>query len=415
MASRTEGRTGTISVPSECAPLVEGVFGLDDRPAARPYIHQPDSSSPEPRPSGHWADEVADLYHFPPLANATGQCIVDYLQFGVVGTGGHRSQGVLRSAWACRAADHHRRIGRRGARNAPGDGSASAQDLEVTTMDVQIAGLAAPGAKVVVYFAPNSDQGYIGAVAHAIHDGENDPSVISISWGQSESFWTRQTMDAIDGLFQDAASLGLTICCSVGDQGSSDGDFTRGAHVDFPGSSPHALGCGGTRIEVDGAMIARETVWRSPNGGATGGGLSQHFAVPAWQARAIAGWRAKHHGVARGGRGVPDVAASADPAAGYNVMVDGKPVVCGGTSAAAPLWAALVARLNQSVGVKLGRLAPTLYGLPPTGCGFRDITSGSNDAYTASSGWNPCTGLGSPNPDALTQALSLHKAQTTTP
>src|SRR6185312_4027852 len=99
------------------------------------------------------------------------------------------------------------------------------------------------------------------------------------------------------------------------------------------------------------------------------------------------------------GRGVPDVAGDADPATGYQVRVDGHDVVYGGTSAVAPLWAALIAMINQARGGPLGYLNPTLYGAAAHAC--RDITSGTNGAYRAGAGWDPCTGLGSPNGAAL--------------
>ena len=102
-------------------------------------------------------------------------------------------------------------------------------------------------------------------------------------------------------------------------------------------------------------------------------------------------------------RGVPDVAGNADPESGYNILVDGQSTAGGGTSAVAPLWAGLVARLNQKLGRSVGFLNPILYQNPGA---FNDIVSGSNIDYKAGPGWDACTGLGSPKGTAILQALS---------
>jgi kumamolisin len=196
------------------------------------------------------------------------------------------------------------------------------------------------------------------------------------------------------------------VCVAAGDNGSSDGQ-PAGNHVDFPASSPHVLGCGGTRLLADLASgtVTTETVWNDgPSGGATGGGVSDVFAVPSWQL--AAGVPAPG---GRAGRGVPDVAGDADPQTGYQVLVRGQRQVVGGTSAVAPLWAALIARLAQAAGRRFGLIQPALYaGVAPGagGAGFRDITAGNNGSYTAGPGWDACTGLGSPDGTALLGRLT---------
>jgi kumamolisin len=156
--------------------------------------------------------------------------------------------------------------------------------------------------------------------------------------------------------------------------------------------------------------VQSETVWNDgTQGGATGGGVSAQFPLPSWQATA----GVPKHGH-KTGRGVPDVAADADPETGYQVYVDGQAMVIGGTSAVAPLWAALTCRLAQSLGRPLGLLQPLLYAsVTPghTAPGFRDITSGSNGAYSAGPGWDACTGLGSPEGTALLAALQAAGSQ----
>jgi kumamolisin len=178
-------------------------------------------------------------------------------------------------------------------------------------------------------------------------------------------------------------------------------------HTDFPASSPHTLACGGTSLHADPStgVITAETVWNDgAGGGATGGGISRTFSLPAWQA--TAGVPASPAGTA--GRGVPDVAGNADPVTGYRVLVDGQQTVIGGTSAVAPLMAALAARLAQAVGEHLGLLQTALYsGVRPgqSVTDIRDITAGSNGAYSAGPGWDACTGLGVPIGSALLSAL----------
>jgi kumamolisin len=161
--------------------------------------------------------------------------------------------------------------------------------------------------------------------------------------------------------------------------------------VDFPASSPHVLGCGGTALRGSGSTISSETVWNDgPGGGATGGGVSDFFPLPSWQAAA----GVPKPSVPTGGRGVPDVAGDADPATGYIVRVDGKTMVFGGTSAVAPLWAGLIAIANQKNGKSAGFIQPAIYA---KGKGaFSDITSGNNGTFQAGKGWDATTGLGSP-------------------
>jgi kumamolisin len=184
----------------------------------------------------------------------------------------------------------------------------------------------------------------------------------------------------------------VTVYAAAGDNGASDG--VTGVNVDFPASSPHVVGCGGTTLTA-----ADEVVWNGKaGGGATGGGVSVHFGLPGYQAGA---------GVPVGpggqpGRGVPDVAGDADPLTGYAVRVDGKDEVIGGTSAVAPLWAGLTLLANQLNGAAAGAPHDRFYANPSA---FRDITAGDNNGYQAGPGWDPCTGLGSPQGTRIVQVL----------
>ena len=261
-------------------------------------------------------------------------------------------------------------------------------------LDIEVIGAIAPQANIAVYFAPNTDAGFLDAVTTAIHDTTNKPSVISISWGSAESTWTDQSMTAMDDAFQAAATLGVTICIASGDSGSSDGVTDGGDHVDFPASSPYALACGGTTLKAGKTAITSEVVWNDGSqGGAGGGGVSTFFALPTWQSDLqTTGADGATKPLTK--RGVPDVAGDADPETGYDVRIDGTDTVIGGTSAVAPLWSGLLARINQLAGKSVGYLQPVLYQNPQA---LRDITQGNNGDFYASTGWDACTGLGSPN------------------
>jgi phospholipase C len=393
------GRVGAITIPQDLADVIVGVFGLDNRPQAQSQLRRP---KPKPTPTGAASGSftppaIAGLYSFPPGLDGTGQCIA-IIELG----GGFRPadlatyfEGLGKPQPEVTAVSVDQ------GQNAPT--TASGADGEVM-LDIEVAGAIAPGAAIAVYFAPNTDQGFLDAVTTAVHDSVNKPSVVSISWGSAESQWTAQAMTQFDEAFQAAATMGVTICVAAGDNGSGD-DVSDGApHVDFPASSPNALGCGGTSLSSDGTAITSETVWNDgANGGATGGGVSSVFPLPAYQSDCgvppIAG-------TTQTGRGVPDVAGNADPATGYQIRVDGQDMVVGGTSAVAPLWASLIALMNQKLAQPVGLLQPLIYGALAGKGVFNDVVTGSNGAYTAGAGWDACTGWGSPIGSALLQALA---------
>jgi kumamolisin len=271
-------------------------------------------------------------------------------------------------------------------------------------LDIEVLGSVAPEASISVYFAPNTDQGFVDAVTTAVHDATRKPSVISISWGSAESTWTAQAMQQMEQAFAAAAAMGVTVTVAAGDNGSGDGVQDGLAHVDFPASAPHALACGGTSLQLSTlGQIITETVWNDgTGGGAGGGGVSVVFPVPSYQQNVNIPQSANPGG--KTGRGVPDIAGDADPDTGYTVRVDGETLTIGGTSAVAPLWAGLIALLNQYLGQPVGFLQPFLYSAAGM-ASLREITSGSNGAYSAHAGWNACTGLGSPDGADLLSAL----------
>jgi kumamolisin len=209
-------------------------------------------------------------------------------------------------------------------------------------------------------------------------------------------------MTAFDEALQAAAAMGVTVCVASGDNGSGDGVDDGADHADFPASSPHSLACGGTNLQASGESITSETVRNDGvNGGASGGGVSGFFALPSYQEGLQV---TKTHGGAEPlrMRGVPDVCGVADPQTGYDVRVDGSDTIIGGTSAVAPLWAGLIARINAAKASPIGFINPALYSHPGA---LRDIIHGNNGTFAAVPGWDACTGLGSPNGQKVADAV----------
>ncbi|MHB8304174.1 MAG: S53 family peptidase [Acidobacteriaceae bacterium] len=385
-----------ISMPAEVMAVVEAVLGFDTRPQARSHLRRLKAIRPAVAGAQSYLPrQVAQFYNFPLTLDGTGETI------GIIELGGgfttadiqqyFQNQGITPPNVVAVSVD--------GGANTPTNPNGA--DSEVM-LDIEVAASIAPAAKIAVYFSPNTDQGFLDALTTAVHDATNHPSVISISWGGPESNWTQQAMTAMDNACQSAAALGVTITVASGDNGSTDGVSDGANHVDFPASSPHVLACGGTEIFTSGTTITSEVVWDdlAAGGGATGGGVSAVFPLPTWQQNANV------PGATNGGtgRGVPDVAGDAAPSTGYQIQVDGQSEVVGGTSAVAPLWAGLIALMNQHLGAPVGFLNPKIYPLLGS-AGFHDITQGNNGAYSAGPGWDACTGLGSPDGNSLLSEL----------
>ncbi|PWT74839.1 MAG: peptidase S53 [Bacteroidetes bacterium] len=383
------GRMGKINIPSGLDGIVEGVFGLDNRPQARPMFQMIKNSGHHLKQQAmtisYNPNDVAKAYNYPKDVTGAGQCIA------LIELGGGFRAADMKNYFAKLGIPQPsiKAVSIDGAYNNPS--TPDSADGEVA-LDIEVAGAVATGAKIVVYFAPNTDKGFLDAITSALHDTANKPSVISISWGSSESNWSEQAMENFNQSFISAAALGVTVAVAAGDNGSSDGQTDGNAHCDFPASSPYALACGGTRL-----ANGTETVWNDGDGWATGGGISDIFPVPDYQ-KTISlpdSVNSKSHK----GRGMPDIAANADSQTGYNVLVDGQWSVIGGTSAVAPLMAGLVALANQKLKRNVGFINPKLYAAKPAV--FKDIKDGNNitakaGGYTAKKGWDACSGLGVP-------------------
>ena len=393
-------RQGGLSIPADLAPCIQSVMGLDNRPVANPrFVVAPKAAGTA---SAHLPNEFATLYNFPTGVDGTGHNIA-IIELG----GGYNDTDTTQAFQAMGLTPPTvTAVSVDGGTNSPGTDA----DGEVA-LDIQVAGGLAPGAKLIVYFTPNTDQGFTDAISQAAHDTTNTPSVISISWGGPESGYSTQTVTTMNTVMQDAGTMGISVFVASGDSLATDGVTDGAAHVDYPASSPYAIGCGGTNIDTSGSTITAETVWNDGDSG-TGGGISDLFDVPAFQQNVTL---PPSVNAGRKGRGVPDVAGDAAPATGYTIVIDGQAQPVGGTSAVAPLWSGLTARINQSLGRNVGFFLPQLYADPS---GMREITSGNNKpegsqiGYTAGPNWNACTGLGRPDGQGVLATLGKPAATT---
>ncbi|MGW1871945.1 S53 family peptidase [Streptomyces sp. NPDC001975] len=272
-----------------------------------------------------------------------------------------------------------------------GSGSLGDGQVEVE-LDIEVLHAIAPKANVTVFEGPNSDAGEVDTYQAIVDSGI---PTTSISWGAAESQRTTSNINAVDAVFKTGAAEGLGFYAASGDDGSDDaGDGTTS--VDYPASDPYVTGVGGTKLTVTSAnAFSKEVAW---SGG--GGGKSSVFKIPSWQT-------AVQKSAGGGYRQVPDVSAHANPSPGVSIYSQGSWSSVGGTSAAAPEWAAFAALYNQQAAAKgkanLGFANPALY--TASGTGFHDITSGSNGAYSAASGWDFTTGWGSYNAATLATKL----------
>ncbi|MGA9945120.1 MAG: S53 family peptidase [Candidatus Cybelea sp.] len=375
---RFRHRSGGLYAPAEIAAILRGPFGIHQWPRS----HAVGVLHSDVTPLS--AAEIAGRYSFPD-GDGTGITVGVLQMRGVFNAGDFakcmQAQGVAAKTPVVKRVDNAELTHQ----------IKTMKDVE-SAIDTQIVGALAPGAQIVVYATPDDERGVLDAIRSAIFDDEHRPSVLSISFGFPEHLWTPIALTILDELFTAAALLGVTIFCASGDRGA-EVDEDGKAHVLAPAASPFAHACGGTAIP-SGAESSAESGWNQ-----SGGGFSEFFNTPSWQSTVAAEASAYH---VAAGRGVPDVAAQVTP--GYAVFFDGSQLAMGGTSAAAPMWAALAARLNQRLGKPLGFFAPLLYGRPANAL-LRDVLAGGNDRYSCTAGWNPCTGLGVPIGDAIEKAL----------
>ncbi len=410
-------RTGPVMLPAEVGNAITGVFGLNNHRVMR-RLPQRRSALDTQRSSGSrshpwfYPTDLASIYNFP-NADASTMCI-GLLEFG----GGVEQSDI---------APYFQKIGV----PAPNiqivavdgvntDPAADPQSTEEVMLDVEVAGALAGGAKVAVYFSTFDEKGLVDILSAVINDSANDPAVLSVSWGLDENqpfgnqiLWSPAAIDHVNQSLLAVAQLGITVCVSTGDDGSEAQVQDGHAHVNFPASSPYVLAVGGTTLHAskgsDGELSITEVVWNDGPGSGTGGGVSDITPVPSWQEGIVP---RSINAPNFAGRAIPDVAANADPATGYRVMIGGKLTTVGGTSASAPLWASLITRINALNGARTGNFNALLYSTIGPAKVLRDITDGNNDTdgllsgqFQAGPGWDACTGWGAPDGAHLLAAL----------
>jgi kumamolisin len=412
------GRVGRVHVPSSVSDLVEGVFGLDNRRVVKRRGHAAGTMATKTTKSKSrpwfYPAELAAIYNFP-QGDGTGQ-VVGLLEFD----GGFFETDLQAFCKAANVA-----VPTVVPISVDGTPTNTMNDAATEVMlDVEVVAGACPKATIPVYFSSFTEQGWIKAIDAAVQDKTNNPTVLSVSWGNSEdgAWWTSSAITQVNETLQEAALIGMTVCIAAGDDGSSDAVTDGHAHLDFPSSSPYVLAVGGTTLRKKGTAY-NEVAWkdgdglRADNGGSTGGGVSVTFTPPpTWQASVAV---KSVNPAAKLGRCTPDVSADASANTGYFMVIGGKGIVEGGTSASSPLWASLIARMNAALpaGKRVGYVTPLLYksavaGGPTVGAaGCKDITSGNNDTatvggYTSGTGYDAVTGWGSPNGVNLLNALT---------
>jgi kumamolisin len=407
------GYEGELHLPADVAPVVEGVFGLDNRRMAQRAV------TPLPMITPLTPPQVAELYHFPKPPHHIDRETIGLFEFSdpVIGTCGYLASDIQAYFTTAQGIGPGfvtptiTNIGVNGAANSPGSGSVFNADAEVT-LDISVSAAVAQGANIAVYFTTWDENGWILALKRAIHPhhGEPRPSVLSISWGWAEFdslgnlAWTAAAMAAVNAAFQEAAMFGMTVLIASGDDGSNCQVGDGLAHVYYPQSDPWVITCGGTTIGNVSGLSFTEVTWT--DNGITGGGISDFFDLPHWQ---------RHHDVPlsvnpghRRGRGVPDIAGYAN---GYEIVLQGAASPgWWGTSETAPLYAGLIAIVNARLHERVGYLNPILYSQFAADV-FRDIADGRSNAtggapgYVSVPGWDACTGLGSIKGDALLRLL----------
>jgi hypothetical protein len=359
------------------------------------------------RPPGSAArtpPELARLYHFPPLDGA-GQTVA-MIELG----GGPRLADL-------QAYFRELKIDQPEVASILVDGAQNVEDAttDQATILVEIVGALAPKARIVSYLAPNTEKGFVDALLKVVKDARDltpakRPTILLMNWGSPEIYWTPNALTAFNQALQAAATVGITVIATSGTGGPSDGVNDGALHVDFPASSPYVLGCGITSLEATGDRVEREVAWRGKGMGkgvGTGGGFSKRFDRPSWQNDLPSSAPGQQRG-----RGVPDVAAAADPSSGYFVLLGGHKTEVAGSPAA--LWAGLIALINQGVGKNVGYINPLLYqGIGATKA-FNPVPRGGK-AGAGVPGWNAQTGWGSPNGVELLAALKAALAPPAAP
>lgn len=393
-------------VPHHIASLVSGIVGLDNHSKQRPYHRCKEA---------HAHAHSATAFPSGPRGGfAPGDLIKAYNLTNVTTNGANQIIALFELA-SYQASDintYTQYFGLPPAKlkNILVDGGSNAGINAEVTLDIQLALALAPQSEIYVYEGPNSNQGVLDTYNRIATD--NLARQVSTSWGSGEDMASVQYLQAESAIFQQMAAQGQTIYAAAGDSGAYDdypSNSSRSLIVDDPASQPYVVSVGGTRLTVDAATgdYKSESVWNDGLGnGAGGGGVSRVWAIPTWQANVSTAFSKTH-------RNVPDVTLNADSETGYAIYHDGQWQIYGGTSCAAPLWAAFTACINQELAAirapALGFANPKFYAI---GSGshyttnFHDVLVGNNLYYSAGAGYDNASGWGSFNGTNLYASLT---------
>ncbi len=413
----------TVLLPPELNKNVVAVLGLDNRFQAHSNISRKpvfEANPPKierdpkykvsalrPERKGYLPNQVADAYNFPKDSMGEGQSVA------IIQLGG----GMDRADNAIYYQKHGLKepkiniieVGE--AKNTPGH----AFDSEVM-LDSQVIGAIAPEATQNIVFGTNSEQGFVDAISRATfpEKGEKANSVISISWGQYEDGWTKEGIASMHEAFKKAALKGISIFASAGDDGARDRVSNGKFNAHYPASDPYVTAVGGTRLSLDeNGKRLNEVVWNNQTRNEIGGGgVSEIFPSQDFQKNVQVPTNAN---TGRSGRGFPDIAGNSDPRTGYIIRTHGVEELTGGTSAAAPLYAALMLRINGAMEKPFtGSLNYWLYENKDRGF-FNDITIGDIGPYKAGPGWDATTGLGSIDGSKMLEVMKASPTVKSTP
>ena len=392
--------SGPIALNPVLAGVVQAVIGLEDARAVHSFFLRGAAAG---RPPALTPATLAAAYNFPPPPGGSapsiaviGFCDDVPAEVKAYAKAMNLPSPSIEKVTVCK----------------PGEpDAATGDDRDGLAAMLQVLSALVPEARFTVYLTAPTERGCVEALLAAVH-APQAPDVICLGWGMAEERFTGPAVRTIDSILRDAATLGITVCAAAGDSGSALERGSDLAGVQFPAASPHVLACGGTMVGL-GLAGWSESVWNEgPQGAAGGGGVSAIAAVPPWQQASHLPLSVRTYGT---GRGVPDVAAHAARQPGVALLIGGKMMACGGTALSTALWTALLARIRQTMAshghdARLGLVAPTLYRLARFGL-FNSPTTGSNEptgrvgGYFARLGWDPGTGLGTPNGKALLNAL----------
>lgn len=391
-------------VPASIASIVHGIVGLDNYAVRHTYnrrkeiaedSHAGSHAHPSGPNGGYAPTDILTAYNLAGVSAKGSNQIIALFELG-----GYKASDIKEYAkYFGLPAPKLKNI-------LVDGGSASGIDPEVT-LDIELAIALAPASQIYVYEGPNSDQGVLDTYNRIATD--NLAKQVSTSWGMGENMSSAQYLQAENAIFLQMAAHGQTIYAAAGDSGAYDDYPKTTLVVDDPASQPYVVGVGGTRLTVNSGSGAygSESVWNDGKGnGAGGGGVSTVWPIPSWQ-KNVTTVSSKTQ------RNVPDVALNADQDTGYSIYYNGQWTIYGGTSCAAPLWAAFTACVNQArlAGQHpvLGFANPSIYAI---GVGssymadFHDIKTGNNLHYSAGPGYDNASGWGSFNGANLFESLT---------